>query len=279
MALRQIRPITPGQRGMSIIDYRQLDKVEPLKSAVVSKVQNSGRNNVGRITVRHRGGGAKRHYRIIDFKRDKVGILGKVEYLEYDPNRTAFIARILYQDGERRYILAPDGLAKGAAIVADKEVDVKPGNSTTLDKIPLGTDIHNIEMKPGKGGQLARSAGTYCQLVGRVDGYAQLKMPSGEMRRVALGCRATIGKVSNQEHSNVSIGKAGRKRWMGIRPTVRGVAMNPVDHPHGGGEGRTSGGRHPCTPWAVPTKGFKTRKNKRTSKDIIRRRNRNQSGK
>jgi large subunit ribosomal protein L2 len=211
---------------------------------------------------------------LIDFKRSKRGIPGKVEHIEYDPNRTAFIARILYKDGERRYIIAPDGLQKGIDIVADESgVDVKPGNATQLTNIPFGTFVHNIEMKPGKGGQMARSAGAFCQLVGRVDGYAQLRMPSGEMRRVPEECFATIGAVSNADHFNVKIGKAGRKRWMGIRPTVRGTAMNPVDHPHGGGEGRTKGGRHPCTPWAVPTKGYKTRKNKRTTNDIIRRRN------
>lgn len=274
MAVKQYRPITPSQRGMSVIDYRSLDKVEPLNSAVEKKTAMTGRNSAGRITVRHKGGGVRQHYRLIDFKRNKRGIAGKVEYIEYDPNRTAFIARILYRDGERRYIIAPDGLQKGIDIVADESgVDVKPGNATKLANIPFGTFVHNIEMKPGKGGQMARSAGAFCQLVGRVDGYAQLRMPSGEMRRVPDGCFATIGVVSNTDHFNVKIGKAGRKRWMGIRPTVRGTAMNPVDHPHGGGEGRTKGGRHPCTPWAVPTKGYKTRKNKRTTKDIIRRRN------
>jgi large subunit ribosomal protein L2 len=273
MAIRQIKPRTPGQRGKSVIDYRQLDKVEPLKSAIVAKAKTDGRNSYGRITVRHRGGGNRNHYRLVDFKRSKLDIPSKVEYLEYDPNRTAFIARLLYNDGERRYIIAPDGVQKGTTIVAShKEVDIKPGNATLLKFIPQGSSVHNIEMKPGKGAQMARSAGSSCQLVGRVDGYAQLRMPSGEMRRVPETCMATIGVVSNGEHSNVKLGKAGRKRWMGIRPTVRGVAMNPVDHPHGGGEGRTSGGRHPCTPWAMPTKGYKTRKNKRTSNDIIRRR-------
>ncbi|MEL6846115.1 MAG: 50S ribosomal protein L2, partial [Bacteroidota bacterium] len=215
----------------------------------------------------------RRHYRIIDFKRNKVGVAGKVEYIEYDPNRTAFIARILYSDGERRYILAPDGLKKGDQVLVAEKVDVKPGNATALKNLPLGTAVHNIEMKAGKGGQMARSAGASAQLIGRVDGYAQLKLPSGEMRRVREECIATIGVVSNSDHFNVDLGKAGRKRWKGIRPTVRGVAMNPVDHPHGGGEGRTSGGRHPVSPWAVPTKGHKTRHNKRTDRDIIRRRN------
>lgn len=272
MAVKQYRPTSSGRRGMSVIDYRSLDRVEPLKSLLSKKKKTHGRNNTGRITVRHRGGGVKRHYRNIDFKRDKREVPGRVEYVEYDPNRSAFIARILYRDGERRYILAPDGIKKGTEIVAAEKVDVKPGNAMPLANVPYGTFVHNVEMRPGKGGQLARSAGSYCQLVGRVDGYAQLKMPSGEMRRVPERCFATIGQIGNQEHSNVKIGKAGRKRWLGIRPTVRGVAMNPVDHPHGGGEGRTSGGRHPCTPWAVPTKGHKTRKNKRTDKDIIRRR-------
>ncbi len=276
MAVRQIKSNTPGQRGMSVIDYRDIDQVEPMKSAIRVKKKISGRNNHGRITVRHRGGGVRRHYRVIDFKRAKRGVVGKVEYIEYDPNRTAFIARVLYADGDRRYILCPDGLKKGGQVVADeKSVDVKPGNATLLSNLPFGTFVHNVEMKPGKGGQLARCAGVYCQLVGRVDGYAQLRMPSGEMRRVPEGCFATVGSVSNSDHSNVKLGKAGRKRWLGIRPTVRGVAMNPVDHPHGGGEGRTSGGRHPCTPWAMPTKGYKTRKNKRTNKDIIRRRKSN----
>lgn len=272
MAIKQYKPTSPARRGASVVDYRHLDKVEPLKAALVSKNKKAGRNNGGRITVRHKGGGVRSHYRIIDFKRSKREVPGKVEYIEYDPNRTAFIARILYKDGERRYILAPEGLKKGDQVLAAKTVDVKPGNAMPLKSIPLGTQIHNIEMKAGKGGQLARSAGASAQLIGRVDGYAQLKLPSGEMRRVREECFATIGSIGNSEHSNVTIGKAGRKRWMGVRPTVRGVAMNPVDHPHGGGEGRTSGGRHPVSPWAVPTKGHKTRVNKRTNKDIIRRR-------
>ena len=209
---------------------------------------------------------------MVDFKRTKREIAGKVEYIEYDPNRTAFIARILYTDGERAYILAPNKLKKGDVIIASNKADVKPGNAMPLKNIPMGTSLHNVELKAGKGGQLGRSAGTSIQLVGRVDGYAQLKLPSGELRRVREECFATIGTVSNSDHGNITLGKAGRKRWLGVRPTVRGVAMNPVDHPHGGGEGRTSGGRHPVSPWAVPTKGHKTRKNKRTDKDIIRRR-------
>jgi large subunit ribosomal protein L2 len=209
---------------------------------------------------------------MIDWRRDKRDVVGKVEAIEYDPNRTAFIARVLYKDGERRYILAPDSLKKGMEVIASEKADIKVGNAMPLKSIPFGTEVHNIEMKPGKGAQMVRSAGVRCQLVGRVDGYAQLKLPSGEMRRVPEACMATIGSVSNQDHFNVSLGKAGRARWKGVRPTVRGVAMNPIDHPHGGGEGKTSGGRHPVTPWAVPTKGYKTRKNKRTTKDIIRRR-------
>jgi large subunit ribosomal protein L2 len=273
MAIKQYKPTSASQRGTSVVDYSVLDRVEPFRPLVESTKRNGGRNNTGHITVRHQGGGARRHYRLIDFKRNKRDISGRVEYIEYDPNRTAFIARIVYKDGERRYILAPDGLKKGDEVLAANNVDVKPGNAMPLKNIPFGTPVHTIEMKVGKGGQLARSAGVSAQLVGRVDGYAQIRMPSGEMRRVREECYATIGVVSNSDHFNVKIGKAGRTRWLGIRPTVRGVAMNPVDHPHGGGEGRTSGGRHPCTPWAVQTKGHKTRHNKRTDKDIIRRRN------
>lgn len=273
MAIKQYKPTSASRRGTSVVDYSVLDKVAPLSSLVERKKKSGGRNNTGHITVRHRGGGARQHYRIVDFKRSKRDIAGKVEYIEYDPNRTAFIARVLYADGERRYILAPDGLKKGDNVIAATTVDVKVGNAMPLKNIPLGTSIHNVELKAGKGGQMARSAGASVQLVGRIDGYAQLRLPSGEMRRVREECFATIGSVSNSDHFNVAIGKAGRSRWLGIRPTVRGVAMNPVDHPHGGGEGRTSGGRHPVSPWAVQTKGHKTRHNKRTDKDIIRRRN------
>lgn len=272
MAIKIYKATSAGRRGMSVVDYSVLDKIEPVKSLTISLAKNGGRNNHGRITTRHKGGGSRRQYRIIDWRRDKRDIVGKVEAIEYDPNRTAFIARILYKDGERRYILAPDQLKKGMEVIASEKADIKVGNSMPLKSIPFGTEIHNIEMKPGKGAQMVRSAGVRCQLVGRVDGYAQLKLPSGEMRRVPEACMATIGGVSNQDHGNVSLGKAGRARWKGVRPTVRGVAMNPVDHPHGGGEGKSSGGRHPVTPWAVPTKGYKTRKNKRTNKDIIRRR-------
>ena len=272
MAIKQFKPTSPSRRGASVVSYKELDKVAPLKSKLGTVKKHGGRNNTGRITVRHQGGGVKRHYRIIDFKRTKREIEAKVEYIEYDPNRTAFIARLLYKDGERDYILAPNKLKKGDVIVASNKADVKPGNAMPLKNIPMGTSVHNVELKAGKGGQLGRSAGASIQLVGRVDGYAQLKLPSGELRRVREECFATIGTVSNSDHSNITLGKAGRKRWLGVRPTVRGVAMNPVDHPHGGGEGRTSGGRHPVSPWAVPTKGHKTRKNKRTDKDIIRRR-------
>ena len=269
MGIRNFKGITPGLRNSSVVDYSVLDKVKPCKSLTATIKKTAGRNNLGRITVRHRGGGAKRHYRLIDFKRNKMGINGKVETVEYDPNRTAFIAKVLYTDGERRYILSPDGLKKGDAVIADELTDVKPGNAMLLKNMPLGTIVHNVEMKPGKGGQLARSAGTSCQLAGKTGAYVQLKMPSGELRKIPSVCLATIGSVSNQDHSNRKLGKAGRKRWLGIRPTVRGVAMNPVDHPHGGGEGRTSGGRHPVSPWALPTKGYKTRRNKRTQKMII----------
>ena len=279
MSMRILKPTTPSRRGTSMPDYRSLvDRVKPMRSHTKELRNSGGRNNTGRITVRHRGGGVRRRYRLIDFGRTKREVEGRVEYIEYDPNRTAFLARILYKDGDRGYILAPAGVKKGAAIIAGEKTDVKPGNAMPLKNIPLGTQVHNIEMKPGKGGQLARSAGASVQLLGRVSGYAQLKMPSGEMRRVSEDCFATIGSVSNGNHFNRKIGKAGRKRWMGIRPTVRGVAMNPVDHPHGGGEGRTSGGRHPVSPWAMPTKGYKTRKNKRTNKDIIRRRSKKKKG-
>jgi large subunit ribosomal protein L2 len=269
MGIKTYKGITPGLRNSSVVDYSCLDKVKAHKPLLKILKTNSGRNNNGRITVRHRGGGAKRLYRIVDFKRNKNDIVGKVEYVEYDPNRTAFLARILYADGERRYIICPDGLKKNDQIVSGEHTDVKPGNAMKLKNIPLGTIVHNVELKPGKGAQIARSAGSSCRLAGRLGAYVQLKMPSGELRKIPADCLATVGIVSNVDHFNRKLGKAGRKRWLGIRPTVRGVAMNPVDHPHGGGEGRTSGGRHPVSPWAVPTKGFKTRKNKRTQKMII----------
>jgi len=261
-----------GKRGAASVDYRPLSKVAAFKPLLAKLNKKSGRNSNGRVTVRHRGGRHKRLYRIIDFKRNKFEVPGKVETIEYDPNRTAFIARVLYHDGERRYILAPMKLQVGMIVISSPQAPIKAGNALPLRRIPFGTVIHNIEMKPGKGGQLGRGAGASCQLVGRVDGKAQLKLPSGEMRRVPESCLATVGTVSNSEHSNINYGKAGRRRWLGHRPKVRGVAMNPIDHPHGGGEGKTSGGRHPVTPWSKPTKGYKTRRNKRTTKDIIRRR-------
>ncbi len=272
MGIKVYKATSAGRRGMSVVDYSGLDKVEPLKSLLGSTRKNSGRNNKGRVTVRHQGGGTKKAYRIIDFKRDKKDIPGKVEFIEYDPNRTAFIARILYKDGERRYIICPDGLKKGDPVISANEADIKLGNTLPLKGIPVGTMVHNVEMHPGKGGQLSRAAGSFCQIAGRTAGYIQLKMPSGELRKVPENCLASIGIVSNLDNSNISVGKAGKSRHRGIRPTVRGVAMNPVDHPHGGGEGKTSGGRHPVTPWAVSTKGHKTRNNKRTDKYIISRR-------
>jgi large subunit ribosomal protein L2 len=271
-SIKTYNPTTPAMRFRTTLDNKELSKERPLKSLTESKQRISGRNNKGRLTVRHRGGGHKKLYRIIDFRRDKRGIPAKVLALEYDPNRSARIALLAYVDGEKRYILAPDGLAVGGTIVAGEDADILVGNALPLKNIPLGTMIHNIELKIGKGGQMARSAGTAAQLLAKEAGYAQIKMPSGETRMVHLECYATIGQVGNLNHENVAIGKAGRTRWMGKRPTVRGVAMNPIDHPHGGGEGKTSGGRHPVSPWGVPTKGYKTRNNKRTQRFIIKRR-------
>ena len=272
MALKTYNPTTPGQRQLVMVDRSALYKGKPVKTLTEGKLGNGGRNNTGRITVRFRGGGHKKAYRTVDFRRDKVDMPAVVERLEYDPNRTAFIALIKYQDGELAYILAPQRLAAGDTVVAGNYVDVKPGNAMPLKNIPVGTIVHNVELKAGKGGQLARSAGTYVQLVGRDQGYAQLKLASGELRVVRGECLATIGAVSNPDQSNINLGKAGRNRWLGKRPAVRGVAMNPIDHPHGGGEGRTSGGRHPVTPWGKPTKGKKTRNNKKTDGQILRRR-------
>lgn len=272
MALKKFRPITPSTRQLVITDRSGLWKGEPEKTLTEGKKRTGGRNNLGRLTVRHQGGGHKKRYRIIDWKRDKWDVDGTVERIEYDPNRTAFIALIKYADGELRYIVAPQRLKAGDKIIAGDKTDVKPGNAMRMKNMPVGTIIHNIEMKLGKGAQLCRSAGTYAQLVGRDQGYAQVKLPSGELRVVPQDCMATVGAVSNPDNMNTNLGKAGRKRWMGIRPTVRGVAMNPIDHPLGGGEGRSSGGRHPVTPWGKPTKGYKTRKNKATDKYIIRRR-------
>jgi large subunit ribosomal protein L2 len=272
MALKTFKPTTPSQRELVIVDRSELWKGDPVKALTEGLRKHGGRNNTGRITMRRRGGGAKRRYRIVDFKRGKLDVVGTVERLEYDPNRTAFIALIRYDDGELSYILAPQRLKAGDKVVAGDKVDVKPGNSMPMKNMPVGTIIHNVEMKPGKGGQLARAAGTYCQLVGRDAGYALLRLASGEVRMVRSECRATIGAVSNPDQQNIVIAKAGRNRWLGVRPSVRGVAMNPIDHPHGGGEGRTSGGRHPVTPWGKPTKGKKTRQNKATDRYIVRRR-------
>jgi large subunit ribosomal protein L2 len=269
MPLKQFKPTSPAQRGLVQIDKSQLYKGKPVKHLTEGKSRNGGRNNKGRITARRIGGGHKQRYRLVDFKRTRTGA-ATVERLEYDPNRTAFIALIKYEDGELSYILAPQRLAPGDVVEAGKGVDIKPGNALPLTSIPVGTIIHNVEMKPGKGGQLARSAGTYAQLIGRDGGYAQLRLASGEMRMVRGECIATIGAVSNPDQQNITVGKAGRKRWLGKRPSTRGVAMNPFDHPHGGGEGRTSGGRHPVSPWGKPTKGARTRRNKSTDKYVIR---------
>ena len=270
MALKHFNPTTPGQRQLVLVDKSELHKGRPVKHLVQGLTKSGGRGGGGRIAVRFRGGGAKRLYRMIDFKRRKWDVPAVVERLEYDPNRSAFIALIQYEDGEQSYILAPQRLKAGDQVIASEKVDVKPGNASPLRSLPVGAIIHNIELKPEKGGQMARSAGTYAQLVGRDGGYAQIRLGSGELRMVPDSCMATVGAVSNPDHMNESLGKAGRVRHMGRRPHVRGVAMNPVDHPHGGGEGRTSGGRHPVTPWGKPTKGRKTRVNKTTNKLIIR---------
>ena len=271
MALNVAKPMTNGQRGLVRIDRSDLWKGKPEKSLTQGLTKTGGRNNYGRITSRHIGGGHKRRYRFIDFKRNgKLGMPATVERIEYDPNRTALIALVRYEDGTLSYILAPQRLAVGDSVVAGKGADIKPGNALALADIPVGTIIHNVELKIGKGGQIARSAGNYAQLVGRETGYAQVRLNSGELRLVRQECMASIGAVSNAEHKNETIGKAGRKRWLGRRPHVRGVAMNPIDHPHGGGEGRTSGGRHPVTPWGKGTKGNKTRSNKKTDALIIR---------
>jgi large subunit ribosomal protein L2 len=272
MALKKFNPTTPGRRGLVLVDRAGLWKGDPVKALTEGLTKKGGRNNAGRITARRRGGGHKRLYRMVDFKRRKFDVPAKVLRLEYDPNRTAFIALVEYADGEVSYILAPQRLEAGDTVVSGAKADIKPGNALPLASIPVGTIVHNVEMKPGKGGQIARSAGTYVQLVGRDAGHALLRLGSGEVRMVRAECMATIGAVSNPDQANIKLGKAGRKRWLGKRPSVRGVAMNPVDHPHGGGEGRTSGGRHPVTPWGRPTKGAKTRHNKRTDRLIVRRR-------
>ena len=270
MALKQFNPTSPSRRGLVLVDKSELHKGRPEKSLVSGLTKSGGRGGGGRIAVRFRGGGAKRLYRHIDFKRRKWNVAATVERLEYDPNRSAFIALIKYADGEVNYILAPQRLKVGDEIIASEKVDVKPGNAAPLRSLPIGAIVHNVELKPMKGGQIARSAGAYAQLVGRDAGYAQIRLGSGELRMVLDSCMATVGAVSNPDHMNQSLGKAGRVRHMGFRPHVRGVAMNPIDHPHGGGEGRTSGGRHPVTPWGQPTKGRKTRSNKVTQKFIIR---------
>lgn len=272
MPLVKPKPTSPGRRGVVKVVTPELHKGSPYEPLLEKQSKKSGRNNAGRITVRHRGGGSKQRYRIIDFKRDKDGITAKVERLEYDPNRSAHIALLLYADGERRYIIAPNGVSQGEELMSGQEAAIKAGNCMPLRNMPLGSVVHCIELKPGRGAQMARSAGTSAQLVAREGVHATLRLRSGEMRKVPVECRATIGEVSNSEHSLSQLGKAGAKRWRGIRPTVRGVAMNPVDHPHGGGEGRTSGGRHPVSPWGVPTKGHKTRHNKRTTNMIVRKR-------
>ena len=278
MALKSYKPTTPGQRGLVLIDRSELWKGRPVKALTQGLTKNGGRNNTGRITMRRKGGGAKRLYRIVDFKRNKRDIPAKVERIEYDPNRTAFIALLRYEDGMQSYIIAPQRLAVGDQVISSAKADIKPGNTMPFTGMPIGTIIHNIELKPGKGGQIARAAGTYAQFIGRDGGYAQIRLSSGEQRLVRQECVATIGAVSNPDNSNQNLGKAGRNRHKGIRPSVRGVVMNPIDHPHGGGEGRTSGGRHPVTPWGVPTKGKRTRSNKTTDRLIIRSRHAKKKG-
>jgi large subunit ribosomal protein L2 len=272
MVTRRVKPTSPGRRFQSYASFDGLTKKKPEKNLLRIIKKSGGRNANGRVTSRHRGGGHKRFYRIVDFKRDKLGIPAKVASIEYDPNRSARIALLQYADGEKRYILAPLNLSVGDEVMSGPEADIKPGNTLPLKNIPLGTHIHNIELRIGKGGQIVRSAGTYAQLMAKEDRYALVKLPSSEVRMVLLNCTATVGQIGNVTHENIDLGKAGRKRWLGKRPQVRGVAMNPVDHPMGGGEGRSSGGRHPCTPWGVPTKGYRTRKNKRTDKFIVKRR-------
>lgn len=272
MALKAYKPNTPGQRGLVQVSREGLWKGKPVKALTEGLTKSGGRNNTGRITARRRGGGHKRTYRMVDFKRQKWDMVGTVERLEYDPNRTAFIALVKYEDGELAYILAPQRLAEGDKVIAAEKTDVKPGNAMPLKSIPIGTIIYNVEMKPKKGGQIARSAGTFAQLVGRDGPYSIVRLSSGEQRIILGECMASIGAVSNPDNQNITLAKAGRSRWLGRRPSVRGVAMNPIDHPHGGGEGRTSGGRHPVTPWGKPTKGYRTRNNKRTDSMRIRRR-------
>ena len=272
MAVKRVKPTSPGRRFQTYTTFDEITKTEPEKSLLKPLKKSGGRNVNGRITCRHRGGGHKRHYRVIDFKRDKTGVPAKVAAIEYDPNRSARIALLHYRDGEKRYILAPLHLSVGDMVMSGPDADIKPGNALPLKNIPLGTHIHNIELRVGKGGQIVRSAGTFAQLMAKEDRYALIKLPSSEVRMVLLNCTATVGQLGNVIHENIDLGKAGRTRWRGRRPKVRGVAMNPVDHPMGGGEGRSSGGRHPCSPWGVPTKGYRTRKNRRSDRYIVRRR-------
>jgi len=272
MAIRKYNPTSPGRRDMSVSKFQEITGSSPERSLLAPLKKSGGRNNRGRITTRHRGGGHKRRYRVIDFRRDKFGVPGKVAAIEYDPNRSARIALVHYADGEKRYMIHPEGLAVGDTVVSSDTADIKVGNTLPLRNIPLGSMVHCVELKSGKGAQLARSAGAAVQLVAKEGDYGQIRLRSGEIRRVRLECLATIGVVGNASHANISLGKAGRRRWLGVRPTVRGVAMNPIDHPHGGGEGKTSGGRHPVTPWGKPTKGYRTRGNKRTDGMRVRRR-------
>ncbi|MBK8996624.1 MAG: 50S ribosomal protein L2 [Myxococcales bacterium] len=272
MGIRAFKPTSAGRRFYTVSDFKELTTDKPLKKLCEPKSRTGARNNSGRITSRFRGGGHKQQYRVIDWKRAKIGVPAKVAHIEYDPNRTARIALLHYVDGDKRYILAPDGLKQGDSVVSSRNADIRPGNSLPLGVIPAGTTIHNIEMRKGKGGQLVRSAGVAAQLMGKDGSYAQVKLPSGEVRKIHVECRATVGQVSNLDHQNVKLGKAGRTRWLGKRPHNRGVTMNPVDHPMGGGEGRTSGGRHPCSPWGQLSKGLKTRNNKRTDNMIVKRR-------
>jgi large subunit ribosomal protein L2 len=269
MAIRSLKPTSAGRRFQTVSDFAEITRDTPEKSLTCGLPKKSGHNNHGRITSRRRGGGVKRLYRVIDFKRDKLDVPAKVAHIEYDPNRTARIALLHYADGEKRYILAPVGMKQGDMVESGDKADIKPGNAMPMNRIPVGALIHNIELHPGRGGQFCRAAGTYAQLVAKEEGYALLRMPSGEVRKVLVVCRATIGQVGNIQHENISLGKAGRKRWLGRRPQVRGVAMNPIDHPHGGGEGRSSGGRHPVTPWGMPTRGYKTRDKKKASARLI----------
>lgn len=272
MAVKKVNPTSPGRRFQVYSNFKEITRPTPEKNLLKALKKSGGRNANGRITSRHKGGGHKRHYRVVDFKRDKIGIPAKVASIEYDPNRSTRIALLHYADGEKRYILAPLKLTVNDTVMSGPEVDIKPGNTLPLRNIPLGTHIHNIELRAGSGGKIVRSAGTFAQLMAKEDRYALIKLPSSEVRMVLLDCKATVGQLGNVVHENISLGKAGRKRWLGRRPKVRGVAMNPVDHPMGGGEGRSSGGRHPCSPWGMPTKGYKTRKNRKSDQYIVKKR-------